>query len=284
MSNKNKGGGSNIPEWLVTFADLMSILVCFFVLLISFSIQDKEKLQVVAGSMREAFGIKFESRKAGMLEIEGAPVREYVKSVALLPRENDTDYAELSHNQRSKQGPEANTHDIEKTDIERPKQFALAAAALRQAWKELPEITEQSSNILLEETPKGLHIQLVDEEGRSMFPEGSSDPYQRTRRILAKMAPILRKLPNRIEITGHTNASKLFERPGYTLWDLAADRAKSARQILSEYGVPHSRFYAVSGRADAEPLFPEDPFLAANSRVSILLKSEAPPIPPGHKP
>ena len=63
---------SGPPEWLVTFADLMSILVCFFVLLISFSIQDKHKLQVVAGSMREAFGIKYVARKAGMIEREGS--------------------------------------------------------------------------------------------------------------------------------------------------------------------------------------------------------------------
>ena len=91
-------------------------------------------------------------------------------------------------------------------------------------------------------------------------------------------------MPNRIEITGHTNASKLFERPGFTLWDLAADRAKAARQILAENGVPHNRFYAISGRADAKPLFPDDPFLAANSRVSILLKAEAPPFPVDHNP
>ncbi len=284
MAKKEKGGGSDIPEWLVTFADLMSILVCFFVLLISFSIQDKEKLQVVAGSMREAFGIKFESRKAGMLEIEGAPVRDYVKNVAVLPRENDTDYADIRHDQRSKQGPEANTHDIERTDIERPRQFALAAASLRQAWKELPEIAEQSSNILLEETPEGLHIQLVDQEGRSMFPEGSKTPYERTRKILAKMAPILRRMPNRIEISGHTDASRLFEKPGYTLWDLAADRAKAARTILAENGVPHDRFFSITGKADAEPLFPDDPFLAANRRISILLKAEAPPYPVEHGP
>lgn len=279
---KNDGGG--IPEWLVTFADLMSILVCFFVLIISFSIQDKEKLQVVAGSMRDAFGIKFEARKAGMIEIEGAPVREYVKSVAPLPREEDTDFAEERHDERSKQGPEANTHDIEKTDIERPRQFALAAASLRQAWQELPEIHERSDSLLVEETPEGLHIQLVDQEGRSMFPQGSKEPYERTRQLLAKMAPVIRKLPNRISITGHTDASRLYTKPGYTLWDLSADRAKTTRQILAENGMPHDRFHSVSGKADTEPLFPEDPFLPANRRISILIMAEAPPYPVEHKP
>lgn len=283
MARKKKGGGG-VPEWLVTFADLMSLLVCFFVLIISFSIQDKEKLQVVAGSMRDAFGIKFEARKAGMIEIEGAPIREYVKSVAPLPREEDTDYAEERHDERSKQGPEANTHDIEKTDIERPRQFALAAASLRQAWQELPEIHERSDSLLVEETPEGLHIQLVDQEGRSMFPKGSKEPFTRTRELLAKMAPVLKRLPNRISITGHTDATKMYDVPNYTLWDLSADRAKTTRQILAENGITHDRFYSVSGKADTEPLFPEDPFLPANRRISILIMAEAPPFPVEHTP
>lgn len=272
------------PDWLVTFADLMSILVCFFVLIISFSIQDKEKLQVVAGSMREAFGIKYINRKAGMVEREGSPVRDYVRQVSPVTRDTDTDFADRSHPERRKQGAEANTHDIERTDIERPRQFASAATSLRQAWKELPEINELSDNILIQETPEGLNIQLVDQEGRSMFPQGTAQPYERTRKLLAKMAQVLKGLPNRIAITGHTDAARLYDRPGYTLWDLSADRAKAARQILAENGLPHDRFDSISGRADAEPLFPEDPFLAANRRISILIMSDAPPFPIDVKP
>ncbi len=284
MARRKPDPDPGLPEWLVTFADLMSILVCFFVLLISFSIQDKEKLQVVAGSMREAFGIKYVERKAGMVEKEGSPVRDYVKRVSPMAREMDSDFAEKSHDLRRKQGPEANTHDIEKTTIELPRHFAVAAASLRQAWKELPEITDLSNNIQVEETPEGLHIQLVDQEGRSMFPQGSVTPYERTKKLLAKMAPVLRGLPNRIQITGHTDAARLYAKPGYSLWDLSADRAKAARRILAEGGLPHDRFYSVSGRADAEPLFPEDPFLASNRRISILVMAEAPPFPIDHKP
>lgn len=279
-----KEAKSSVPEWLVTFADLMSILVCFFVLIISFSIQDKEKLQVVAGSMREAFGIKYVERKAGMIEREGSPVREYVRSVAPVPQDTDSDFAEQRHDRRRKQGPEANTHDIEETQVERPRHFAVAAASLRQAWREMPEINELSDNIMVEETPEGLHIQLVDQDARSMFRKGSAEPYERTRRLLEKMAPVLKNLPNRIKITGHSGAARLYSRPGYTLWDLSADRAKRTRQILAEAGLPHDRFHSVVGRADTEPLFPEDPFLASNRRISILVMAEAPPLPVGAKP
>ena len=279
---KKKGGDAGIPEYMVTFADLMSILVCFFVLLISFSIQDKEKLQVVAGSMKDAFGIQFVNRKAGMIEIEGAPVRKYVKQIGPVAKKNDTDYASIRHDQNSKQGPEANTHDIEKNEIERPRQFALAAASLRQAWQEMPEISHLSSHIMIEETPEGLHIQLIDQEARSMFPKESSRPYEHTRKLLAAMAPIVKRLPNRLKIMGHTDADRMYSNPGFSLWDLSSDRAKSARRILSENGIPHERFFEIGGKADIEPLFPEDPFLAANRRISILIMSEKPPLPVEH--
>ena len=276
---------SGLPEWLVTFADLMSLLVCFFVLIISFSIQDKEKLQVVAGSMREAFGVREVARKAGMIEIEGAPIREYVKSVSSIADESkDSDYDSVRQDERSKQGPEANTHDIERNEIRQTKQFALAAASLRQAFEEMPEILEISDNIMIEVTPEGLHIQLIDQDGRSMYPQGSSEPYPRTHRLLAKMVPVLRKLPNRIAVTGHTDASKLYGRSDYTLWDLSSDRARSARKIMARAGMPHDRFFTIAGKADSDPLFPEDPFLAANRRISILVMTEAPPLPTDMKP
>lgn len=272
------------PAWVVTFADLMSLLVCFFVLIISFSIQDKEKLQVVAGSMRDAFGVKTVAVKAGMIELEGAPVRDYVKNVAAVDREDDSDFASKSHNRKRKQGPEADTHEYKRTNVKRPRQFAAAAASLKQAWQEMPEIAELSQNILVEETPEGLHIQLLDQDGRAMFPAGSAKPYPHTTKILQKMARVLKSLPNRITITGHTDSTKYYKKSGISLWTLTAQRANAARKILSEAGMRHNRFYAVTGRADTEPLFPEDTFMAANRRISILIMNEAPPLPSGHRP
>jgi chemotaxis protein MotB len=284
VARKNKKQTSGVPEWLVTFADLMSLLVVFFVLIISFSIQDKEKLQVVAGSMREAFGVKDASRKTGIIEIEGIPVREYMKDISQVEQEMDSDFSQERHEKRRKQGPEANTHDTQEANIEKPRQFATAAASLRQAWQEMPEITEISSNIILEETEDGLNIMLVDQDGRSMFREGSKYPFETTRRLLAKMAPVLARMPNRIEITGHTTAGLPSSNPRITGWSLSSARANVAQQILAEYGVPGDQFFGVTGKADAEPLFPNDPYLAANRRVSILMKAEAPPIPPNHRP
>src|SRR5262249_18575313 len=117
------------------------------------------------------------------------------------------------------------------------RQFALAAASLRQALQELPEVTEISKHIVVSETKQGLNIEIVDQDGRSMFPEGAKEPYARTRRLIAKIAETIRKMPYRLTITGHTAATKQPPRPGYGAFDLSADRANAVRQILQEEGV-----------------------------------------------
>jgi chemotaxis protein MotB len=73
-------------------------------------------------------------------------------------------------------------------------------------------------------------------------------------------------------------------KPGYGPWELSADRANAIRKILEEEGVPTASFFMVAGRADTQPLFPDDPFVAANRRVTITLMREAPAMPANLKP
>lgn len=284
MARKQVKTGSDIPEWLVTFADLMSILVCFFVLIISFSIQDEKKLQVVAGSMKEAFGILKVQQKASVIEREGNPEREHLKQVTAEQQESRTQYSDVNHDENQAQGWEANTYSKVKTDIAQPDEFNLAAASLKQAWKDLPDITHVSDNILVEDTEEGVNIIIADQEGRSMFPEASKYPYEAARKALAAMAPFLAKMPNQIRITGHTAAGVRFPNPRYGKWELSADRANVVRGILQEFGVPSDRIFSVAGRGDADPYFPNDPYLATNQRVTILLIKQKPPVPAGLAP
>lgn len=284
MARKKVDTASSVPEWLVTFADLMSILVCFFVLIISFSIQDQEKLQVVAGSMKDAFGVMQIQKKSGVIERQGNPERKYLKQLSLQEQTKNSEYSAIQNDQNQAQGQEANTFRDEKAKIDRPEKFSLASATLRQAWQDLPDITHISDNLIVQDTEQGVNIVISDQEGRPMFPEGSKYPYETTRRALAAMAPILAKMPNPIRITGHTAAGDTFSNPRYGKWELSADRANVVRSILEEFGVPSNRIYSVVGRADAEPFFPNDPYLATNERVSILLVQDKPPVPPTLKP
>ncbi len=275
MARRKEAGHGGGHGWFVTFADLMGLLVAFFVMLVAFSNQDQQKLQIVAGSMRDAFGVQQNVRYSGIIEVPGLPTRPKLKNAAHIPPE------EASAN------PTPDEHERNRADGARFKEdraFALAAASLRQALQDMPELTEISKHIMIEESKEGLNIEIVDQDGRSMFPEGSKEPYERTRRLIEKIAAPLKGTPYRLSISGHTAASKTPARPGYGAWELSADRANAVRRLLEEQGVPLSHFLQVIGKADTQPLFPDDPYIAANRRVTITLMREEPPIPMDFKP
>jgi len=274
MAKKKAAAHSGGHGWYVTFADLMGLLVSFFVMLVAFSNQDQNKMSIVAGSMREAFGVQ-NARYAGVVEIDGLPTRPKLKNAALISPEDAS--ATPSPDDRSR------NHNLG-TRLNDDGAFALAAATLRQALQNLPDVAELSKHIMFEETKEGLNIEIIDQDGRSMFPERSKEPYERTRRLLAQLASRLKAMPQRLTIAGHTAASRLPRQPGYGPWELSADRANAVRQILENEGVAESHFYMVAGRADSQPLFPEDPYMAANRRITITLMREAPPLPINFKP
>jgi chemotaxis protein MotB len=266
------GGGHG---WFVTFADLMGLLVAFFVMLVAFSTQDQVKLQIVAGSMRDAFGVQDRIRYSGVIEIPGLPTRPKLKNAApISPEEASATPTPDEHGRQHSFGAK----------FEDDRAFALAAASLRQALQDLPDIAELSKHLMIEESKQGLNIEIVDQDGRSMFPEGSKEPHDRTRRLIQKLAGPLKSSAFRLSIAGHTSASRLPPPLGYGPWELSADRANAVRKQLEAEGVPTSHMYMIAGRADTQPLFPDDPYIAANRRVTITLMREEPPIPPNFKP
>jgi chemotaxis protein MotB len=97
--------------------------------------------------------------------------------------------------------------------------------------------------------------------------------------VLEVIAPTLRRMPNRVAVTGHTAAPRPGARSFGSPWDLSAGRAITVREILAASGLPDDRFATVAGKADVEPMFPDNPYLAANRRVTITLLKEAPPLP-----
>ena len=276
MAKKKRGdahGGGH--GWFVTFADLMGLLMSFFVMLVAFSNQDQQKLKIVAGSMREAFGVQTEARYSGILETDGLPTRPKLKNTEHIPPEESSN---------TPTPDEKNRQRLHGAKLKSDREFALASASLRQALQDMPELTEMSKHIMFEETRQGLNLEIVDQDGRSMFPDGSKEPYDRTRRLIERLAIPLKQTPLRLTITGHTAAGFVPVRSDYGAYDLSADRANSIRQILEREGLPPSHIYAVSGQADNQPLFPDDPSLSANRRVTITLMREDPAVPPNLKP
>jgi chemotaxis protein MotB len=268
---KKKRGAHGGHGWFVTFADLMALLMSFFVMIAAYSTQDQKKMQAVAGSMRDAFGVNKESRFAGIIEKDGLPDADQVKHRRDIPPELASDHTTP---------PAVDGHiDEGMPDKGYPDGAGLAAASLRQAMQDMPEIAELSKNIIVAPSQRGVDLSLVDQDGASMFPDGSSRPNDRTRRLLERLAPTLRKMPNRIAITGYTATDRPGARPPAPPWELSAGRAMSVREILASSGVPDDRFSSVTGKADTEPMFPDNPYLSANRRVTVTLLSETAPTP-----
>jgi chemotaxis protein MotB len=269
MAKKNRGhaGGHG---WFVTFADLMALLVAFFVMLVAFSTQDQVKLQVVAGSMRDAFGVQDKVRYSGIIEVMGLPTRPKLKNAAQI------DPSEAS---ATPSPDEKDTQRSYGAKFKEDRKFALAAASLRQALQAMPELTEASKHIMVEETKQGLNIEIVDQDGRSMFADGAKEPFERTRKLIQMIAPSLKAMSYRISIVGHTASSKVPDKPGYGPWELSADRANAVREILANEGLPAANIFMVAGKADTDPLFPDNPSMSPNRRVTITLMREEPPIP-----
>ncbi len=270
------GGRKKVEEdhagghgWFVTFADLMGLLVSFFLVLVSFSTQDLHKMQIVAGSMRDAFGVQQESRYSGVIETDGVPVQGKVRSkLNVAPDQSSATPSQL----------DAEAVEIaSRTKAERD--FALASASLRQALMDSPELAELSKNVVFEQTPTGLNLELTDQDGRPMFPDGSATPYEAARLLIARLAGPLRATALRISIVGHTATVPVSAGDDYDAFDLSTSRANAVRQILKREGLASDRVMSVAGKGDGDPLFPDAPTIAANRRVTISLLRENPPLP-----
>jgi chemotaxis protein MotB len=157
--------------------------------------------------------------------------------------------------------------------------FEQAATELRALVAQDPLLAELGRQLLVEQVPEGLRIQLVDADRHPMFALGGSAPNDRARLLLARVAQVVQQLPNAIAIAGHTDATPFRGGTERSNWDLSAERANVTRRLLAEAGLPEARIRSVSGNAERDLLLPETPNAAANRRVSITLLRQPPPEP-----
>ena len=155
-------------------------------------------------------------------------------------------------------------------------QFAKAEKALREAIEAVPELEGLINNLVIDQTPEGMRIQIVDEESKSMFPLGSAKMFDHTRKLIALVVDAVKQLPQQVVVKGHTDAAPYINEQGYSNWELSTDRANSSRRALVEAGLPPQRVASVVGLADTEHLDTENPLSPRNRRISIILLRENP--------
>lgn len=262
--------------WKIAYADFVTAMMAFFLLMWLISMTTQEQKIGLAEYFAPSTLSTSQSGAGGML---AGRALDSSGSKTSTPRDAETGSGAKGDGVHPNSPGKAGDFDASRTEARAQDNYS-AMASLRQALQTMPDIAELSHNIVIEATKEGVNVSLVDENGRSMFREGSVTPYEHTRRVLEALAPALRRLPNRLTITGHTATARPGSAPAVEPWNLTAGRALAVREILSNAGVPNDNFASVVGRADTEPVFPDDPYIAPNRRVTITLLNASPPAPP----
>ena len=281
-----RGGhaGHHGGAWKVAYADFVTAMMAFFLLMWLINTTSPEQKRGIADYFAPASVSQTTSGSGGVLGGTGlsdngaknAGAASVISQLAPEAPPNPADAGKASKSGAAA-GSDATADAAAKAETD---EFKSAAESLRQAFQDMPELAELSKQVIVDVTPEGLRIQLVDQEGRSMFEEGSVVPNDRARLLLRAVSKVIRQLHNRITVSGHTSAVvSPGPKGGGDDWALSAARANSARSVLQEAGVEADRIYQVSGKAKSDPLYPDDPTLPGNRRIAITLLREKPVLP-----
>ncbi|MEM8798584.1 MAG: flagellar motor protein MotB [Pseudomonadota bacterium] len=274
---KKVAGGHHGGAWKVAYADFTTAMMAFFMLLWLLNVSEKVTLQGLADYFTPSNASMSNSSGSGdilagtSLADEGANASGAV-SVTVPP-----DAAAKVEEQPDEDN---DSSKWQAKVVEREDNALKAAEAdLKIAIQQNPDLRRFQDHLVVEQTPDGMRIQIMDHDRRPMFKNGTAELYGFARDMFTAVADVLDRLPNRMVITGHTDASPSAGRD-YGNWELSADRANAVRRVLAKARVSRDRFSQVVGKAATEPLFPDNPFRAENKRVSILVLREAPAFDP----
>lgn len=209
----------------------------------------------------ETRNIKEDDKKNQEKQIENAEIQ----NLQVMKKQLEEQLAAIEKNEKNQ--------DSEKAAVgeQRQKEFSQKIEDnIKVAFNSLQEMEKFKHNLIIELTDEGIKIQIVDSSDLEMFKSGSPTPVKFTENIIKTLGKILVKIPNKINITGHTD-SKPYNKKGYGNWELSSDRANATRRILENSNIKSDRFIEVNGRADRDPFNEKDTTAPENRRISITI-------------
>ncbi len=249
---KHGGHGHHGGAWKVSFADFMTAMMCFFLVMWLVGQKDEVK-EAVAGYFRDPGKFNHEGR-SGVLKGTAHAINAENPTIGLV---------------NSPVKSENLPSESEKEQLSTAAKNILAELEKQEAFQRLKK------NIRIQMTTEGLRIILNEsEDAAAFFEPGSKKLVQKSAVVLMIIAQELGKLQNRLVLEGHTDANFAGD-AGYTNWELSADRANSARELMEVSGLHASQIREVRGYADQFPMIVENPADARNRRVTILVLYEA---------
>lgn len=287
-----------LPAWMGTFADLMSLLMCFFVLLLSFSEMDVLKFKQIAGSMKYAFGVQ------NRIEVKDIPKGTSVIAQEFSPgkpeptpietvqqqtmemtqqslefQDGESSYVGGENTQRdNKMGGEANTSG-QQSSVEQPEQEQP------QDSEQMKELAKNMAQALSSEIKDGaIELEALGQQlvirirEKGSFPSGSAFLQPQFRPIIREVGELLKNVPGEITVSGYTDDMQISSELYSSNWDLSIQRALAVtNQLLLVPGLDRNRL-VVRGFADTHPLVPNTSALnrAKNRRVEIAINQGKP--------
>jgi len=276
---KVQAGGHHGGAWKVAYADFVTAMMAFFMV-----------MWLVASVNKE--------QRAALFEYFNNPSMEEGKSTKAAPGQQGPGGASTSainlggglDAPRSSDGKEnglgepTNAEEAKKLAEEEAKRIAEAAehkkleslaAELSDAVSKSQALAPFKDQLLIDITPEGLRLQIIDKQNRTMFDVGRAELKDYTIKILRELAPFLARVPNSISISGHTDAKPYGSGAGgYSNWELSADRANAARRELIRGGLIETKFQRVVGLASSVLFEKTDPLSAKNRRISIIVMTK----------
>ncbi len=254
---KGGHGGHHGGSWKVAYADFVTAMMAFFLLLWLLNVSEPEQIKGISGYFQNPSPIS----AAG-----GA-------STSMISLGKNTDVSK-GDGQQSRESNEQDNFTPEYTkaflDFERQQLEALKEE-LEYAIDTIPALTAFKDQLFLEITDEGLRIQIVDKDKRPMFDLGSAVMKSYAKKILQEIAPLLDRVPNKISLSGHTDSTRYISQRGYSNWELSADRANASRRVLVGAGISSDKISRVVGLASKVPFDAEKPFAPINRRIAIIV-------------
>ncbi|SAI71301.1 flagellar motor protein MotB [Bordetella ansorpii] len=261
---KSHGDAHHGGSWKIAYADFITALMAFFLVMWLISIVPREELKGIAEYFRMPLSVA----------IAGGPKNSAERSA--IPGGGPDplrDEGEVRRAQGTRMQAQTISADAERRDRHRLERLRQR---LENVIESSPVLQKFRPQLLIDITTEGLRVQIVDSQNRPMFATGSAEVKPYMRDILRELGPVLNELPNKVSIAGHTDATQYARgERAYSNWELSADRANASRKELVAGGMNEGKVIRVQGLASSMSLVKDDPYAAVNRRISLVVLNES---------
>ncbi len=300
---KVHGHGHHGGSWKIAYADFVTAMMAFFLLMwLLNSTSDEQKRGIAnyfdpmaigkrnGGNQGVMGGLAIQTNEGSMdvtnsfIQVKPTPPTEQGAGGHESGEDKSNEQNKIKGNDGREKNPtqeeiiaqaEINSKLVPtqqfKNQMEEEKAFREIKERLKQEIEKTPELKAMLENLVIDETAEGLRIQLIDQAKTVMFPSGSSRMYEHTHKLLKQVANAIKDMPNKLAISGHTDATPYPRDTIFGNWELSTERANASRRVLRDEGIDETRFETVVGKADRDLYDKNHPRSPQNRRISIIL-------------